>query len=318
MRSTLVTSLKTLACTAALLSAATASAESCTHGAWGADDQIGAANRVNPARTAAAAKLVKKGESHPLGIVIEPGMPAYPPRYTQLQVVQPNQQFNADLGVGWEASSNDDVLQMWLGTGPQLDGLGHMGEAGEFYNCNQGKDFSVITGLTKLDISGIPPIVGRGVLIDIAKQMGVDHLSAGQPITSEDIKAAMKAQDVSVNEGDIVLLHTGYTDAKLKSEPQLWAGSIPGITNEAAVFLAGLKPTAVGADTWGLGAVPPRPGDKIFYDHVVLLKQNGIYILETMNTGRLAAESVHEFMFVLGQARLKGAVQMIINPVAMW
>lgn len=318
MQSPLITSLKTLFCTTICLSAAMASAEPCTHGVWGVDDQIGAANRVNPARTAAAAKLIKKGESHPLGIVIEPGMPAYPPRYTQLQVVQPNQQFNADLGVGWEASSNDDVLQMWLGTGPQLDGLGHMGEAGEFYNCNQGKDFSVITGLTKLDISGIPPIVGRGVMIDIARQMKVDHLAAGQPITSADIKAAMTAQNVSVAEGDIVLLHTGYTDAKLKSEPQLWAGSIPGITNEAAAFLAGLKPTAVGADTWGLGAVPPRPGDKVFYDHVILLKQNGIYILETMNTGRLAKEGVHEFMFVLGQARLKGAVQMIINPVAMW
>jgi kynurenine formamidase len=148
--------------------------------------------------------------------------------------------------------------------------------------------------------------------------MGVAHLAPGQPITSDDIKAAMKAQNIVIGEGDIVLLHTGYTDAKLKTEPQLWAASIPGITNEAAVFLASLKPTAVGADTWGVGAVPPRPGDKIFYDHVVLLKQNGIYILETMNTGRLAEESVHEFMFVLGQARLKGAVQMIINPVAMW
>lgn len=294
------------------------SADECVPSPWGADDQIGAANRVTPERTAAAAKLVKKGISHPLGIVIEPGMPAYPPRYTQLQVVQPNQQFNADLGVGWEASSNDDVLQMWLGTGPQLDGLGHMGEAGEFYNCNQGKDFSIITGLTKLDISGIPPMVGRGVMIDIAKQMGVDSLQAGQPITSNDIKAAMKSQGVTVGEGDVVLLHTGYTDATLKQNPSLWAGSIPGITNEASVFLAGLKPMAVGADTWGLGAVPPRAGDKIFYDHVVLLKQHGIYILETMNTGRLADESVHEFMFVLGQARLKGAVQMIINPVAMW
>jgi len=294
------------------------SADDCVPSPWGADDQIGAANRVTPERTAAAAKLVKKGISHPLGIVIEPGMPAYPPRYTQLQVVQPNQQFNADLGVGWEASSNDDVLQMWLGTGPQLDGLGHMGEAGEFYNCNQGKDFSIITGLTKLDISGIPPMVGRGVMIDIAKQMGVDSLQAGQPITSNDIKAAMKSQGVTVGEGDVVLLHTGYTDATLKQNPSLWAGSIPGITNEASVFLAGLKPMAVGADTWGLGAVPPRAGDKIFYDHVVLLKQHGIYILETMNTGRLSDESVHEFMFVLGQARLKGAVQMIINPVAMW
>lgn len=264
------------------------SADECVPSPWGADDQIGAANRVTPERTAAAAKLVKKGISHPLGIVIEPGMPAYPPRYTQLQVVQPNQQFNADLGVGWEVSSNDDVLQMWLGTGPQLDGLGHMGEAGEFYNCNQGKDFSIITGLTKLDISGIPPMVGRGVMIDIAKQMGVDSLQAGQPITSDDIKAAMKSQGVTVGEGDVVLLHTGYTDATLKQNPSLWAGSIPGITNEASVFLAGLKPMAVGADTWGLGAVPPRAGDKIFYDHVVLLKQHGIYILETMNTGRLA------------------------------
>lgn len=302
---------------ALIVASSAVSADECVPSPWGADDQIGSANRVTPERTAAAAKLVKKGISHPLGIVIEPGMPAYPPRYTQLQVVQPNQQFNADLGVGWEASSNDDVLQMWLGTGPQLDGLGHMGEAGEFYNCNQGKDFSIITGLTKLDISGIPPMVGRGVMIDIAKQMGVDSLQAGQPITSDDIKAAMKSQGVTVGEGDVVLLHTGYTDATLKQNPSLWAGSIPGITNEASVFLAGLKPMAVGADTWGLGAVPPRAGDKIFYDHVVLLKQHGIYILETMNTGRLADDGVHEFMFVLGQARLKGAVQMIINPVAM-
>ena len=303
---------------ALIVATSAVSADECVPSPWGADDQIGAANRVTPERTVAAAELVKKGISHPLGIVIEPGMPAYPPRYTELQVVQPNQQFNADLGVGWEASSNDDVLQMWLGTGPQLDGLGHMGEAGEFYNCNQGKDFSIITGLTKLDISGIPPMVGRGVMIDIAKQMGVDSLQAGQPITSNDIKAAMKSQGVTVGEGDVVLLHTGYTDATLKSNPELWGSTIPGITNEAAVFLAALEPVAVGADTWGLGAVPPIEGDRVFYDHIVLLKDNGVYILETMNTGRLARESVSEFMFVLGQARLKGAVQMIINPVAMW
>ena len=301
-----------------IIATSAASADECVPSTWGADDEIGAANRVTLERTAAAAKLVKKGISHPLGIEIDPSMPAYPPRYTQLQVVQPNQQFGAEMGVGWDGNYNDDVLQMWLGTGPQLDGLGHMGEAGEFYNCNQGKDFSFLTGLTKLGISNVPPIVGRGVMIDIAKQMGVDSLQAGQPITSDDIRAAMKAQGVTVGEGDIVLLHTGYTDATLTQNPSLWAGSIPGITNEASVFLASLKPTAVGADTWGLGAVPPRAGDKVFYDHVVLLKQHGIYILETMNTGRLADEGVHEFMFVLGQARLKGAVQMIINPVAMW
>jgi hypothetical protein len=37
-----------------------------------------------------------------------------------------------------------------------------------------------------------------------------------------------------------------------------------------------------------------------------------------MNTGRLAAEGVNEFLSVLGQPGVKGAVQMMINPVAMW
>jgi len=308
-----------LAC-GALLFAGGVGATDCTPSPWGADDQIGAANRMTPERTRAAAALVKRGESHPLGIVITPGMPAYPPRQVALQVVQPGLHYRAEGShqYGWKISANDDLVQLWLGTGPQLDGLGHLGEDGVFYNCNRGEDFSAITGLSKLDISQVPPMVARGVLVNMAAHFGVEHLSAAQPITSDDIRAAMTAQDVVVGEGDVVLFHTGWTDAKLASEPDLWVSTIPGITNEAARYLAAMKPLAVGADTWGLGAVPPRPGDKVFYDHAILLKENGIYILETMNTGRLASEGVKEFMFVLGQARLKGAVQMMINPVAMW
>ena len=247
-------------------------------------------------------------------------MPAYPPRYTQLQVVQPEHPYRTDAShkLGWKISANDDLVQMWLGTGPQIDGLGHLGEDGEFYNCHQGADFAAITGLTKLDVSQIPPMVARGVLINVAKHFAVPHLSPAQPISTEDLQNAMTEQNITVREGDVILLHTGYTDAYLEADPQLWGSTIPGITNDAARYLASLKPLAVGADTWGLGAVPPKPGDKVFYDHVILLKQNGIYILETMNTGRLAEEAVTEFMFVLGQARLKGAVQMVINPVAMW
>jgi len=294
--------------------------EHCEPSKWGQDDEIGSANYVTPDQVIMASKLVKQGKTHPLGVVIEPGMPAFPPRYTKLQVVQPGQQFGVDgmEQFGWHSSYNDDVLQMWLGTGPQLDGLGHMGEAGQFYNCNMGKDFSDISGLTKLGIEKVPPMVGRGVLLNMAKYYEVDSMSAGQPISSEDIKKAARLQNVEIREGDVVLFHTGWTDAKLKTEPSLWVSTIPGITNEAAVYLASLNPMAVGADTWGVGAVPPIEGDKIFYDHITLLKENGVFLLETMNTGRLAEEGVNEFMFVLGQARLKGAVQMIINPVALW
>ena len=81
-------------------------------------------------------------------------------------------------------------------------------------------------------------------------------------------------------------------------------------------FLAGLDVIAVGADTFGVDVVPAEDPDKPFIGHVIYLKENGIYILETMNTGPLVRDGAFEFLFVLGQAKVRGAVQMIINPVA--
>lgn len=295
-------------------------AQECKPSKWGPDDQIGAANYVTPERVLAAIKLVKKGQSHPLGIVLDPKMPAFPPRSTSLQVVQPNQQHGRSLAqdFGWPIVYNDDLAQLWWGTGPQIDGLGHVGEEDIFYNCNRGKDFAAITGLQKLGIHTIPPLIGRGVLIDMVEHFGLETMVAGQGIGPAEIQAAADAQGVDIRQGDVVLFHTGWTDAMLESDPTTWNSGEPGLTNAAAEYLASLDIMAVGADTWGVETVPPIEGDKLIYGHVTFLKENGIYILETMNTGRLAQEDVREFMFVLGQARLKGAVQMIINPVAMW
>ena len=294
-------------------------AQDCKPSKWGANDEIGAANYITPQSVLAATKLVKMGQTHPLGIVVEPGMPAFPPRSVSLQIVSPGQHNGRDLtkDFGWPAVYNDDLAQLWFGVGPQLDGLGHLGEKNLYYNCNHAFDFVTLTGLTKLGTDKVPPMVARGVLIDMAKHFKVESMAPGQAITPADIDAAMKAQGVQIRQGDVVLFHTGYTDAKLKSDPKTWVSTQPGLTNAAAVHLAKMNPMAVGADTWGLEAVPPAPGDRVFYGHVTFLKEHGIYILETMNTGRLAKESVKEFMFVLGQARVKGAVQMMINPVAM-
>lgn len=305
---------------ALVLGAGSAFAEECKPSKWGADDEAGSVNLSTPERVKAAAALVKEGKSHPLGIVVDPNMPAFPPRGMMLQIVQPNQQGGRDLtqDFGWPVVYNDDVAQLWFGIGPQLDGLGHLGEAGMYYNCNSVEDISALTGLKKLGVHNVPPMVGRGVIVDIAKHRGVESMNAGDAIGSEEIKAAAAAQGVEFKEGDIILIHTGWTDAKLAADPTAWVSGEPGLNNEAAVYLASLNPMAVGADTWGVEAVPPAPGDKVFYGHVTLLKENGIFILETMNTGPLTKMGVNEFMFVLGQARVKGAVQMIINPIAMW
>jgi kynurenine formamidase len=193
-----------------------------------------------------------------------------------------------------------------------------LGENGKYYNCLDEKEISVITGLTKLGTHDVPPLVGRGVILDMAAQAGVDVMEAGQSFGSAEIKAAAEAQGVTLGEGDIILFYTGWTDVTFNENPTLWGQAEPGLDNEGAVYLASLNPMAVGADTWGVEAVPPKEGDKVFYGHVTLLKDNGIYILETMNVGPLLDEGVNEFMFVLGQNRIQGAVQAMINPVALY
>ena len=299
--------------------ASAAWAQDCDHSHWGPDDQLGSANLISTERTLQAAKLIKQGKSMPLGIVIGPDTPAFPPRSLSLQVVQPNQHGGQKLSsFGYEGNYNDDLLQTWIGIGSQLDGHGHLGEDGMYYNCLDEKEISAISGLTKLGTHAVPPLVGRAVIIDMAKHMGKDVLAAGEHFGEAEITAAMEAQQITVSEGDIVLFHTGWTDGMMESDPTAWGSTEPGLNNEGAVFMASMNPMAVGADTWGLEAIPPKEGDKVFYGHVTLLKDNGIYILETMNTGPLVAEGVQEFMFVLGQPLIKGTVQAMINPVALY
>ncbi|MBX3705305.1 MAG: cyclase family protein [Pseudomonadales bacterium] len=304
---------------ATLVFAAAATATECTPSKWGPDDEIGSANLVTPERVLAATSLVREGKTLPLGIVIDADTPAFAPRGLSLQVVQPNQQGGQRLTeFGYDAVYNDDIAQLWFGIGSQLDGLGHLAEGGMYYNCNDEKDFAALTGLTKLGVHNVPPLVGRGVLVDMARHFGEPFLAAGRGFGADAVKAAAAAQGVAIRAGDVVLLHTGWTDAKLESAPDEWVTGEPGILPDAAEYLASLDVMAVGADTWGIDVVPAPTGSKTFYGHVILLRDHGIYLLETMNTGALVREGVNEFLFVLGQARVRGSVQMMINPVAMW
>ena len=280
---------------------------------YGAGDEIGAANLVTPERVKAATELVATGKTYPLGVVVDRSTPAYPPRSFAVTVVQPGQAFGKTLGDN-KVSYNDDMVTGWFGVGSQLDGLGHLGIDGVFYNGNQVKDFGQITGLTKLGIEKVPPIVGRGVLVDMAKHKGVDMLKEGEIFTADDIKAAAQAQGIQFKEGDVILFHTGWLSLLGKDNERFGKGE-PGIDAAGAEYLASLNPVAVGADTWGVEAVPFKDG-RVWEGHQILLAKNGIYILETMNTADLAKDGVKEFLFVLGQPRYRGAVQAIINPVA--
>ena len=248
-------------------------------------------------------------------MTIDSTTPAFPPRSLSLQIIQPNQQGGVSLFPN-KLSYNDDVFQGWFGIGPQIDGLGHLGHDGVYYNCNKVEDFAPVTGLTKMGVDKIPPIVARGVLLDMAAHFGVDSLEPGPKYNAEDVKAAAAKQGVEIREGDVVLFHNGWIEHVLAKDPKTWVSTAPGPTEDAIQYLVSKNVIAVGSDTWSFDPIPPDKEGRPFQGHVITLVEAGVYILENMSTGALAADKGYEFLFVLGQAKIKGSVQMIINPVA--
>jgi len=289
-------------------------AESWYPSRYGADDTLGAINNLSPEKVLQAARLVTTGKTYPLGVETGPDSPAYPPRQYSMTILQLDDGTGTPQGSN-RATGNDDLMLLWMGIGSQIDGLGHMGIDHVYYNGNRAQDFVRVTGLTKLSVHELPPIVTRGVLLDMAALFGEPVLSAGRAFNREQIQAAEKAHGVTIESGDVVLFHTGWLNVADSDKARFMAGE-PGLGVDGARYLAERGVVAVGADNWALEVLPSENADQLFPVHPELLAKNGVYILENMDTRALAQDGVSEFLFVLGQPRFVGAVQAVINPVA--
>ncbi|MCY4129768.1 MAG: cyclase family protein [Gammaproteobacteria bacterium] len=280
---------------------------------YGAGDTLGAINNLSEQGTVNAAKLVKTGKVYPLGVLTGWATPAYPPRTYSITILD-GPGTGATQGEN-RTSGNDDLLVTWMGIGSQIDGLGHIGIDHVYYNGLKAEDFVGMTGLTELSVDKLPPIVTRGVLLDMTAHFGVDMLPEGTAFNSAEIQAQAAAQDVAIGKGDVVLFYTGWINLTGVDNERLMAGE-PGLGVDGATWLAKQEVVAVGSDTWGLEVIPHEDAALAFPVHQELLTKNGVYILENMDTRELAKDEGWEFMFVLGQPRFEGSVQAVINPIA--
>jgi len=278
---------------------------------YGKDDTIGAANNLSAAGVLEAVKLVKTGKTYSLGVTTGPDTPAYGTR--NFQIFTEALTIGAPLGTN-QATGNDDFLATWLGVGSQIDGLGHLGIDSVYYNGHKDSEFLRPHGLLLLSTDKIPPIVTRGVLLDFVALKG-GNLAPGAAVNRPEIEAAVAKQGTPIRKGDVVLLHTGWL-AAMEKDKKAFLEKEPGLGKNGASYLASLGVVAVGADSWAVEAIPPEDPNEAFPVHQILLPRNGVYILENMNVGALAADKAYEFLFVLGQPKFAGAVQAIINPIA--
>jgi kynurenine formamidase len=277
---------------------------------WGEADTLGAVNNLTSKGVRDAANLVRTGKVYALGIPTGPDTPAYGARTITVERT-PGPGSNFTPNGSQRVTSFDERVVTSMGIGTQIDGLAHLGVDHHYYNGIEGKD---VAGSYILDIASIPPIVTRGVLIDMTKHYRKPMLEVGDNYGKAEIEAALKAQNIKIRKGDVVLFHTNWISIAA-TDRNTYRSREPGLTENGAQYLADLGVVAVGSDTIALEALPSPP-NKTFIVHQTLLAKNGVHILESVNTVELAKDGLKEFLFVLGAPRIQGTVQMVINPVA--
>lgn len=289
-----------------------ASAQDWVPSRYGADDRIGAANNLSAEGVLRASELISTGKVYPLGIETEEGAPAYGGRTYDIDIIASG----ANVEVGTDVvTSNDERVTTSFGIGSQIDGLGHLGIGNQYYNGLTAAEIVSDAGLMALGTHDIPPIVTRGLLLDMARYFDVDMVPEGTAFNRAEIDAAAHAQGLQIQRGDVVLFHTGWLQL-LGVDNERYISAQPGVGVEGAEYLAELGVVAIGADTPALEVIPFENPERVFAVHQTLLAKQGVYILESMNTAELAADGAQAFMFVLGQPRFKGAVQVVVNPIA--
>nr|MDT0667211.1 cyclase family protein [Micromonospora sp. DSM 115978] len=103
---------------------------------------------------------------------------------------------------------SDDVVTMALQAATHWDALAHASYDGRIYNGFPAASVTA-AGAAHCGIDKVGPLVGRGVLLDVARVHGVDRLPGGHAITGADLDAAAELGRVTVAPGDVVLVRTG-------------------------------------------------------------------------------------------------------------
>ncbi|MCX2453840.1 cyclase family protein [Pedobacter sp. PLR] len=290
-----------------------------THADWypstyGANDEIGAANLLSPEMVLQAVKLVKTGKTYPLAVPVDKNLPAFRHRSFNLYNIQPGEQAGKTMGPN-KFSFNDELVNGWTGVGTQLNGIGHIGIDNVYYNGNKAVDFVTVEGVTRLGIEKVPPIVTRGLVLDMTTHYGKAIVPGGTEFTVADIQTVLKKQGITIRKGDVVLFNTGRLELIGKDNKQ-FLETEPGIGMEAAQWLANQGIVAFGGDTWASEVYPNPKSDEEFPINQYMLAKRGIYNLELIDSRALVQDKAWEFLFVLGQPLYKGSTQVNINPVA--
>lgn len=295
-------------------------------GRWGEDDELGTLNYLTPERVAAAARSVELGRIVPLAIPLD----ANGPQTGRFGRYNP-QHFMLASGVDGapgspravEVDYADDVVVLPLQSGTQWDGLSHVFYDKKMWNGHPMELVNSAGASRNSVVAASSRFMGRGVLLDLAAHRRTEALGPGDLVLSAELEEVAVAQGVRVEEGDFVLLHTGWLESRRK---QGWAGYIgdaaPGVGLETAGWFHRHRVAAVASDTAAVEVRPSEVPDNPMPWHQVVIANMGMSVGEMFDLCELAqvCRRLGRFTFLLVATGLPvtGAVGTPTLPLAVF
>ena len=291
---------------------------------WGKHDEIGTLNMMTAASRTQILRRIDGAKVYDLSVEYYNGMPSWSalgdPLYQYWLTHTPRGTAVDDpMKVGAQqnqlVSYTGDAISMYTHTGTHIDTLNHFGLHGEIYNGFDADEHLGDKGWTKGGAEKFPPIISRGVLIDVAGAKGVRVLPASYQITPADLMAALKRQRTTLRRGDTVFVRTGKMTQF--ERPAEYLANTPGLSLAGAKFLVETHGAMViGSDNLSLEGFPVAEKDNWIPVHSYLLAEQGVPIMEVVNLEELARDRLYEFAFVGASLKLRGASGSPMRPLA--
>lgn len=278
-----------------------------------------------PRMTPELLSLIKTGAVYSLGVDFAEGM-LTPGAAMKSYSIAPHLRHSDPSAID-PASAAAETIRMSIHVGTHIDALCHIAEkrddAGKphpagapYLHDGPGKlkpasECVSSAGQTHLSIEQMPPILTRGVLLDVAAYKGVDILPPAYQIDADDIAGTLAKQGTVLRENTAVLARTGSIQLLRAGDPT-YRDAQTGLNEAAARYLVERGMNLVGADNMAVEAMPPHDHSV----HRLLLVHHGITHVENLNLDELAAARCYEFLLMIAPLKLTGATGSWVNPIA--
>jgi len=245
------------------------------------------------------------------------GMPIYPshkPGYFYALYRRHRDGYRPEVNGPRTGSSG--VLTMMEHSGTHIDALCHQACGLKMYDDIPVEAVESSTGYSKLGIETVPPLLCRGVLLDVAGWKGERRLARKSSITADELKHCASAEKVEVCAGDVLVVRTGF-GAKWDDEAEYLQAA--GVGKTGSMWAAECGVVAVGIDnmSWDIPEErDPDTGANLFA-HAYLLPKKGIFIIENLNLEKLASERQYCFAFIGIPLKFNGATGSPLRPLAL-